>query len=360
MIQPKESIKQLERIWDIGYPRERYLRLDKNERIAPFPDKMLDEVFSKITPDLITMYPNQKPLYKKLSEFLNLDKSHLLLTPGSDAALKMIFETYTTSGDRVVLLYPTYAMARVYANMFQVEVVPVGFTKDYELKFDEFLEKIETVPKLIYLANPNQPTGTALSLPQIEILIDRVKRVETLLIIDEAYHEFSENDLMLYQNHGAENIVLLRTFSKALGLAGLRLGYIIAPPVIIRQMYKVKTLSDINLFALKFCEYILDNYHIVDKYLQDVAFSKASLVKFLESKGLKCISSQTNFIHIELSDGVEPEKISAKLKEQGILVQTVKNGLPSTIKGAIRITVGPMKIMKRFAETLCTILSEDK
>ena len=125
MIKPKKNIEKLNRMKDYGSDRSAFIRLDKNERTIPYPKEIYEGMLSTLTNESIPMYPDQSSLYTKLSEFLNIDIDNLLLTPGSDSAIKSIYETYVSAGDKVIYLWPTYAMIDVYADMFEVEKVKI-------------------------------------------------------------------------------------------------------------------------------------------------------------------------------------------------------------------------------------------
>ena len=132
MIKPKKNIENLKRHKDFGSDRSAFIRFDKNERTIPFPKEIYQEMLSTLSNDVIPMYPDQSTLYNKLSKFLCIDEDQLLLTPGSDAAIKSIYETYVCSGDKVIYLWPTYAMIDVYADMFQAEKIKIEYSSKLE------------------------------------------------------------------------------------------------------------------------------------------------------------------------------------------------------------------------------------
>jgi histidinol-phosphate aminotransferase len=361
MIEPRQNIKNLDRMRDFGSNREQIVRLDKNERIVPFTKKQFSKLMSLITPELLTMYPDQNPLYSKLAKFLGVNQQKILLTPGSDSAIKTIFETYVKPGDMVIFPNPTYAMVDVYAHMFEAKITKVGYLPDLEFKFSELIKAISEKTRLVYIANPNQPTSTILTKNEFEILLKKTAMTGTLLIVDEAYIDFACPDYSTIDYVDQyDNLMITRTFSKAFGLAAVRLGYIITHKSNVEYLFRVKTLSDINLFAIKYGEFLLDNYEIVHSYVTSVKQSKTIIKKRMEHLGLTCIDGHTNFIHIKIPETYDGGVIAQKLKEKGYAVRITGMGLPAVIEGCIRITVGPEKVMKRFLAVFEEILKDER
>ena len=191
MIEPKANVKKLSRLKDFGNDRLGLVRLDKNERTTPFDAVVFKEMMAGIQSEHLTMYPDQTPLYKKLAAFHRLDEKQTLVTAGSDAAIKMIYETYIQKGDEVVFLDPTYAMIEVYADLFEAIKVKVGYSADLELDFSRLLDSVSDKTRAVFIANPNQPTGTLLSDEQFRLILEKTAKTKTLLIMDEAYLAFS-------------------------------------------------------------------------------------------------------------------------------------------------------------------------
>ena len=358
MIEAKQNIKLLHRFKDLGSDRSSFVRMDKNERSIAFPEKVFHEMMSSISSELLTMYPDQKPFYRKLSTFLNVNEESLLLSPGSDAAIKMIFETYISPHDEIIFLDPTYAMVEVYANMFEAEQIKIKYSEDLLLPFEKLLNSICSKTRAVFIADPNQPTGTILKEDQVVLLLDKALQSDTLVIFDEAYYNFSQRDSVLSHLKMYPNLIVTRTFSKAFGLASVRLGYIISHAQNIDCMYKVKTLSDINLFALKFGEYLLDNYHIVEDYVKNVNESKYLIANSLQSLEIECIGGNANFIHLRLPEKYNLKEIVEEMNNLGYLMRITGSDLPATLDGCIRISVGPADQMKEFLNVFIKVLKK--
>ena len=356
MIKPKSNIENLMRMKDFGTDRTPFIRFDKNERTIPFPDAIFQGMLKTLSNESLTMYPDQSPLYNKLSEFLAINKDYLLLAPGSDAAIKSIYETYVESGDGVLYLWPTYAMIDVYADMFEAKKVKIGYSDDLELDFKSLIDHLEDDIKVVFIANPNQPTGTLLTEEQIEQLIQKTKETKSLLVFDEAYQAFSGHDSAVKYVKENPHIMVVQTFSKAIGLASVRLGYIVTQPININWLYKVKSYADINLFAVKIGEYLLDNYSVVEEYIDSVNRSKDMLELELGKLGIEIIKSYTNFVHLKFPEYYDLDLIAKKMKSKGYLIRTTGSGLPAVLEDCIRVTVGPPEQIKLFIKNLLPLL----
>ncbi|MFC1652384.1 pyridoxal phosphate-dependent aminotransferase [Planctomycetota bacterium] len=359
MIEPKKIIRDLNRLRDIGSDRSGYVRLDKNERTVPFTDEMLLEMIASIDAQEITMYPDQTVLYRKLSEFLSIEESYILLTAGSDSAIKTIYETYVNAGDEVIYLWPTYAMIDVYADMFAAKKIKIGYSHDLKVDFCSLLDHVENGARIAFIANPNQPTGTILSKSEINQIVQASEESGTLLVLDEAYLSFSDQKSAMKYVKEYSNVAVVQTFSKAFGLASVRLGYIVTRPENIQWLFKVKTLADINIFAIKYGQYVLDHYSIVEDYIQSVRTSMHLVESELASLGVDCITSHANFMHLRFPDNCDTHLVVTKMKKRGYLMRSTGNGLPATIEGCARITVGPVEQMREFLRELEKVLQEN-
>ena len=348
MIKPKNNIEKLNRMKDYGSDRSNFIRLDKNERTIPYPNEIYEGMLATLTNEVIPMYPDQSSLYKKLSKFLDIDIDNLLLTAGSDSAIKSIYETYVSVGDKVIYLWPTYAMIDVYADMFEAEKVKIEYSSKLELDFEKLIAEIDEKSKVVFIANPNQPTGTLLKQKHIDDLIKKTDQTDTLLVFDEAYQQFSNEESCIKYVNQFSHVMVVQTFSKAFGLASVRLGYIVTQEININWLYKVKSYADINLFALKLGEYLLDNYWVVEDYIQNVKASKDLLESEMKTQGIDTIKGFANFAHLKFPVKYDLELLAKRMKDKGYLIRTTGSGLPAVLEGCIRITVGPPEQMKEF------------
>jgi len=188
--QPVPAVGDLHRVREPG-DREGTVRLNRNERQWPLPDWFVDKIAQSVTSELFTNYPVTDGFYSQLSSHVGLPEKQLLLTPGSDAAVKALFHAYLRRGDAVVMLDPSYAMYPVYAQMFQGQAVPVPFNDRLEPDVEKLMASVVKGVRIVMIANPNQPTGTMLPEEVLLQLVKRAAAVGALVAVDEAYYPFS-------------------------------------------------------------------------------------------------------------------------------------------------------------------------
>ena len=355
-LKPNPLVENLSRQNDIGENRNGFYRLDKNERVTPFNKSDIKNILKSINDNDLSSYADQSTLYKKISKYLSIDINQILITPGSDAAIKYVFETFVSKNDLVGYLNPTYAMIEVYANLYGAKSFKIGFDKNLNYKFNEFDKLFKLKPKIIFIANPNQPTGTIIPDRKLDQIINKAVKLGTLIVLDQAYIEFSKAKKRYKDLEKLGNLIITNTFSKAFGLAGTRIGYMASSKKIINLTYRVKPLSDINILAIKSAEYLLKNKNILNKYVKDVNASKILLKKFCDQNQIEFINSEANFIHMRINRNID--LISKYMRKRKYLIRTTGSGLPATIQNCIRITLGPPKLMKEFIVNFKEALSK--
>src|SRR3989338_7501455 len=230
MIEVKERLKKITRAPSCTEGRiGKVMRLDRNERTTPFPQSVLDAVWETIKPEEAVAYPALESTYKKLADFVGVGRENLLMTYGSDTGIRMVFDTYLDEGQEVIFLQPTYGMFSVYTDMFGGKKAPVGYDPDFSMPVERILDRINSNTRLVIIANPNH-TGTALPEKDITAVIKRAGEHDgCLVMVDEAYYHFYHKTVVpLINRH--DNLVIVRTFSKAFGIAPLRAGYLISCP----------------------------------------------------------------------------------------------------------------------------------
>jgi histidinol-phosphate aminotransferase len=179
--EPNPHLLAIHRVDDAMGERAAFVRLDRNERVTPFPEATVRAMLSAVTPETLCAYPDPSPLYERLSRDLGVPVDHLYLTPGSDAAIRMVFQTYVRPGDRVVMPDPTYAMYPIYTRMFQAVPDLVAYDRDRRLDLDRFTSRLRQGARLVALPNPDQPTGAVVSLAQLRALASAAAAVGATL-----------------------------------------------------------------------------------------------------------------------------------------------------------------------------------
>lgn len=349
MAKPLQRIHRLVRVFDHEERRDEYVRLDKNERAASFPKEFIERLRAAVTTDLLSAYPDTTPVARKLAASLGVGLDRLLLTNGSDAGIKAVFETFVAPGDRVLLLSPSYAMFGVYCDMYGAEEVWVEFDLDFSLPPERLLGAITGELRLVLIANPNQPTGTRLGQEIIEHIVARSRAHGVIVLLDEAYYPFCrETAIGLLPAY--EDLIISRTFSKSWGLAGLRLGYLVGSAENIHQIAKVKPLYHVNAFALLAASCLLDTAALVEEYVVEVMAGRELLSAGLRELGFHPFESHTNFVIARVPSGVEPAGLVRDLRQVGFLIRGPFSH--PVLAGCVRITAGPPDQMEAFLGAL--------
>ena len=354
-IKQKKHIADLHRVANASFNRSSYLSLDRNENVIGFSGEVLQDLCSLITPDLVSSYPDVKPLYAKLAETLALDLGQIYLSSGSDAAIKSVFEAYVEPGDEVILISPTYAMYYVYVQMFQARLEECVYGKGFIISPEKIINKITSATRLVCIPNPNSPTGTVFSQQDLNKIIEAARKYGALVLIDEAYQQFYGQTMLDFLSD-YDNLVVSRTFSKALGLASARLGYLASSKQIISDLFKVRPMYEVNSFAVSFGCYLLYHPEILDDYLGQISAGKHYLEKKIPELGLHMEESHANFVLINVSSRKRAEEIVKLLFREKIMI---KGGFKELcLEPDIRVGLGSVEQMKVFIEKLSMVLKE--
>lgn len=323
------------------------VRLDKNERLACFSNDFWQNVMAKIRQEHIFAYPETEPLYLKLANFLGVTTENLLVTAGSDFAIKAAFELFVNPEDEVIILEPTFAMVDVYCGLYNVKKIKIGYDSNLNLNIDKLIGSINEKVSLVIIANPNSPTGTYIDNDVLKALLEKAKRFSIPVLIDEAYYgfcPFTAIDLLSIYN----NLIITRTFSKTAGLAGLRIGYVVADSSLAKLLYRFRPMYEINSIAVLFALEILDNWKLVDEYIRATDAGKKYLLKEFKALSFKTIDTYANFIHVDF--GINKDNILSGFRRDGILI---RGGLGvKGFEGFTRISVGNIEEMKKVVESI--------
>lgn len=293
-------------------------------------------------------YPEYGGLQTKLAAYCGVSEDQILLTNGSDQAIDVVFRTFVDAGDRVVIPSPTFGMIEQATLLAGADISALLFTQpNLDFPMDEVLA---SPAKLIVLCNPNSPTGTLLITEQIATIAKA--KPQTLIMVDEAYFEFSGVTAVgLIERY--PNIVVTRTFSKAFGLAGLRLGYVVASSEHIAEMRKVCGPYAVSAPAQAAGLRALGNIPVMQQYVAEaMQRSKPLVEEFFEQSSITYYKSAANFVLFQPKDW---QAVLAGLEQRGILVRPQdRPGTP----GCLRVTIGTVAEMQRFIAAYQQILKE--
>lgn len=355
MIRPKEHLRCIHRTLAPAETRLHAIRLDKNEFLPCWPLEWFREFMDTLLPEHFSIHPECGMLHEKLSKRLNFPAEQILITAGSDAAIRSAYEVFVSPGDEVVIPNPTFAMYEVYARVFAAKLVTVDYDSDLRLSVEHLLKAIGPNTKLVAIANANSPTGTVFSREELKEIIVHASSQGAVVLIDEAYYPFYP-ETMIDMVREADNLIVTRTFSKAAGVAGMRIGYAISSPEITPLLFSVKPMYEITTISALLGEYIMDHHERIDAYAAKVREGRQWLSDFFRKRGFAVPESHANFIHVDF--GQRKDKIVAALKENNVLFKESFDH--PALSRYSRFTVGPRPFMKEFADLFNTVTLEEK
>ena len=319
---------------------EDYILMDFNEPPLPPPDEIIEKI-TFFLKNQINTYPRYSDFLKDLGKYVGVDSENLLLTNGSDQAVDIIFRCLLEEGDEVKMVQPGFTMFNQVAKTLGCSLEGPQFKPDFIFPHDDLKSSIDKNTSLIVIINPNNPTGTSVSQYQIEDLLLSFPNIP--ILVDEAYYEFTGNtSVPLLKKYS--NLIVIRTFSKALGIPGLRLGYVVARKDFVLEIKKIRGPYDVNAVAILAASEQLKSpkhWQSVIKHLLEE--SRPALVKFFDENDVKYYLNEANFLLVEPKDPISAYNF---LKKNKILVRLMKPPISHTFRMSLRM----MPDMKRFME----------
>ncbi|NDV68189.1 histidinol-phosphate transaminase [Dysgonomonas sp. 25] len=279
--------------------------------------------------------PLQWTLKAKIAEVKGVAAESIFLGNGSDEPIDLVFRIFCEPAvDNVVAMNPTYGMYQVCADINHVEYRKVALNKDFSLNADRILRATDANTKIIFLCSPNNPTGNLLDKKEVEKIITSF---DGIVVVDEAYIDFASEGTLMAELDNYPNLIILQTFSKAWGLAAVRLGMAFASPEIIGLFNKVKYPYNVNALTQEFVSKALDNTAQTKAWIDTILKGRSYLVGELSKNKLveKIYPTDANFVLVKVADAVG---IYNKLAEKGIIVRN-RNSV-AMCGGCLRITVG--------------------
>ena len=322
--------------------RRRYqgMLFDFNERTIPPSQKVVKALNEFLDEGKLQVYPEYSDLEAKIAAYAGVDKEEVLVVNGSDQGIDLIFRTFTSEGGKVIIPSPSFAMfyqcAGVTGNkVIKPEYKPAPTNTSAAFPLEETLNSIANDTELVIICNPNNPTGTLIPIKDIETILKKAQNA--IVFIDEAYFEFSGiTATSLIKKY--PNLIITRTFSKAFGLASLRIGYVLAQESLLNEMKKVRGPYDVNMMSVCAAKASLKDLKSVRKYVSEVmGKAKKKIEVFLTQNRIEFYPSGANFILFKPNN---PEVFKV-LKENGLLLRP-RNGQ------FIRLTIGTTEQMEKF------------
>jgi histidinol-phosphate aminotransferase len=324
---------------ELGIPQEELVKLDANENpYGTLP--VVREALAELNTAHIYPDPESRQLRRLLAAFHKIAEESIVIGAGSDELIDLIMRIFIEPGDTLLNCPPTFGMYVQDGALNQAQVVNIYRKEDFSLDLNAIKKAVEEKkPKLLFIANPNNPDGSVISSETFEKLI----KLPLILVMDEAYIQFSDKgSTVINKVSSYDNLIVLRTFSKSAGMAGLRVGYGVFPEPINQMIMKIKQPYNVSVSGEKAACAAIENYALVDERIDKIINQRAVLFRELKSiSWLKPYPSQTNFILCKV-EGRNASEVKQQLRQRGILIRLMDT---PEIQNHIRVSVGtPLQV----------------
>ncbi len=317
------------------------IKLNANENPYGLPEEIIEEILRKAKNLEYSRYPNVNSVKLSgiISSFWGLNGDNIVIGNGSDELIDYLVKAFSEKGKKVITTAPSFAMYKIYSMINGSNFVQIPLDQsNFSLNEDKVLEEAKKEDSsIVFIAYPNAPTGNYFAEDKI---IKIIEESGCLVVVDEAYYEFGEKTFVpLISRY--DNLVILRTFSKAYSLASLRVGYLLSNPGIINEVRKVKSPFNVNTFSQLAAQVVFENKEILKDSIEKIIKERERLTDGINKlPPFKAHPSQTNFVLVEVGSKENSDLVYENLLKQGILVQTVLNPIFSTSRYFLRITIG--------------------
>jgi histidinol-phosphate aminotransferase len=322
------------------------MRLDFNENTIGCSPRVLARLRT-MDAETLARYPEREPVERQIADSLGVDPAHVLLTNGIDEAIHLLCSTYLEPGDEAIIVVPTFAMFAIFARAEGARLIEVPAGENFQFPAEALVSRISDRTRLVAVANPNNPTGASVA---CDVLLQIARAApHVALLVDEAYFEF-HGETVLGSAAPPENLFVARTFSKAYGLAGLRVGILAGDAKQMAMVRRVASPYNVNAVGLAALPEALRDRTYVERYVAEVIRGRSVLEQELRNLGLPCWPSRANFILARV--GLAHWEFVQALRSRGILVRD-RHTDPGC-EGCVRLTVGA----EEHTQALITALRE--
>lgn len=344
MPKPRPAVVEMAPYSPPASGRDGKLRLDFNENTVGCSPKVLKLLRAKLNEEQLTVYPEYEAARLALSDYFQVPQSEFLITNGTDEAIQVLINTYVDNDDDVIVLHPSYAMYRFYAEVAGAKVREIPYRAgDLSFPIDELIAAIRPDTKAILISNPNNPTGTAIGIGDVVRILEAAPNAAVL--IDEAYYEFY-GVTALRMTDQYPNLFVSRTFSKAFGMAALRVGCLFSQKENVQYMHKAQSPYSVNLLAAIAVRAAVEDRTYVSNYAAQAVEAREALYRGFEKRGIAYYPSQANFVLFQA--GAQAVPVRDALRARGILVRDRSYELA----GTVRVTAGTTAQVARFFQAL--------
>lgn len=330
------------------------VKLASNENPLGPSQKAIDVIIEQA--NQVNLYPDGAAieLRNKLAKKHNITPEQILIGSGGEQVIKLIAQTFVNEGDEVIMAAPSFILYDIMSKHIGAKVISLPLTSDFKHDFKMFLEKVNGKTKIVYVCNPNNPTGNIMSREEIINLASKLP-TECILMLDEAYFEYAVHDSKYLD--GLEilktrpNTIILRTFSKVAGLAGLRIGYAFSSPEIIAEMTKIKGVFNANKLGQAAAVASLDDDEHITKTVQLNLESLNRMKEYFDANEMSYVPTHTNFIFVDIN--VSSRMAYEELLKRGVIIRP---GFLWGYENYIRVSSGTMEQTEIFIEKLNEVI----
>lgn len=353
---PGKPVEDLQREFNL----KKIVKLASNENMLPIPERVRKAIGDELSQ--VHFYPDSDNhcLRQRLAEYNGLQLDNVIVGAGSVEIIHMLVRTFLKPGEKVITSEKTFSLYKIATTEFAGQAAYLEMPMDKNLCFDleAMAGRIDEQTKIIFITNPNNPTGTFIPAVAIRNFINKVPK-NKIIVLDNAYQEYVDdpNNYVtgLDEIQAGKNIIVLRTFSKVYGLAGLRVGYAMARPEIISILNRIKAPFNVTRIGQRAALASLENEEYKNRSVLLNRANKAKLFAQLQSLGLRVIPSQTNFLLFFPQTDIAG--LNMKLLQQGVIIRpTAGFGIPE----AMRVTIGLEEENDFFFAKLKNALNESK
>jgi len=353
-LKPYEPGKKGEQLFRGEKPAETAILCSNENNLGPSP-----KAVSAMTSALqgVNVYPDPlgTQLRDAIAQKLNTTSDRIALGDGSDGILYTLFHSFCEGGDEILTSAGSFISVKVFSSLYKIPLIEVPMKAGYAFDLEAILEQVNERTKIIYLCNPNNPTGTMIGRDELERFLQVIPE-HILVLVDEAYCEFAGAISDKYPDSsklGYDNVMTLRTFSKAYGLAGIRLGYIIGAPYLIQTLIKTQPIFSPGSVAMAGGLGALEDIDFLQKTIEHHLEGLGQHCKTLEEAGIAYIPSYANFVMADMQSAESAQVLCYTLEQQGIKLRKLDAfGLPH----CVRISVGTSRENKYFREQLLKMI----
>jgi len=336
--------------------RQRIAKLDLNENLL-LPNRLMQRLLLRACRKVDSRFypsPYGASAAEAISDFLGFDKSCVFVGNGEDDVLDSLARTFIGKDSKVVIVEPTFSVYANLTTMYGGRELPVHLRSDFSLNVDGVIRECGRGAVLLFICSPNNPTGNQFGSEDLRKII---RNFDGVVILDEAYGEFGKYSAVEL-TRDFDNLIVLKTFSKAFGMAGIRVGYFTSNSSIVNIVKRVAPPFSVNAVAERLVKLAFENWKYFKRYADDAVKERDRLLsRIAKIEGVTAYPSETNFILFKITrDQLLSSTVTKALGRRGVFVRDF--GSNPLLNNCVRVTVGPRNMNERFVDALIEVLED--